>query len=258
MNNEHLIISEQFYSIQGEGSSVGTPAVNFGLHFKVLQYKNITLFFKDTEFMGYLRYLAAMIVIVVITLVVTEHFVWHKVFLNAVFTVVSMSTTTGFTITDFNLWPTFLPFMLMFIAIIGGCGGSTSGGMKIIRCLLLKEQSRRELRRLIHPQAVFSIKLGDQIVSDSILQAVWAYVAFFILTFVVLLLALLATHMNFRTAFGALAACISDTGAGIGGVTNGFENIPVTAKWLLMIAMLVGRLEIFTIFVLFTRSYWRK
>lgn len=233
-------------------------AANFGLHFQFLKERRPSVYIRDTEFRSYLIFLAAVIGIVIVTLVISDHYHRGEVVMNAIFTIVSVSTTTGFTTADFSTWPTFLPYMIMFVAIIGGCGGSTSGGIKMIRVLLLREQGRRELKRLIHPNSVVAVKLGDQVLSDEVIQTIWAFVALFSVLFVVLLLILLATGMPIKTAFGALASCISNTGAAIGGVATSFEHIPTFSKWVLIFAMLAGRLEIFTIFVLFTREYWRK
>ena len=119
-------------------------------------------------------------------------------------------------------------------------------------------QIKRELYLLAHPRAVVPLKLGKKTVSENIVQAVWGFVGVYAAVFIVLLLVLLAMNLDFRTAFGALAACLSNTGAGIGAVTNGFQVLTDPEQWVLIIAMLLGRLEIFTILVLFMPTYWRK
>jgi len=233
-------------------------ATNFSLHFQFLQQRRPSVYYKDPEFRTYLTIILSAVVIIMITLFFYHYYHVGQVFLNTVFTVVSLGSTTGLTTTNFSIWPTFLPYMLMFLAIMGGCSGSTSGGLKIIRCLLLKEQGKRELNRLIHPKAVWAIKLGEQTLPEYVIQAIWGFVAFFGALFIILLLALLATGLNFTTAFGALAACISNTGASIGDVAKNFEQINTTGKWMLTFAMIAGRLEIFTIMVIFMPSYWRS
>lgn len=233
-------------------------ATNFALHFRFIRNRHLSTYYHDAEFAGYIKLLAVVSIITAITLIIYHHSFHGHPMINALFTVVSLSTTTGFTTTDFNLWPTFLPYLLMFVALLGGSSGSTSGGIKIIRCLLLKEQGKREIDRLVHPRAVVAVGLGGETMSESIVQAIWAFLAVFIALFIVLLLLLLADGLPIRTAFGALAACLSNTGAGIGGVSHGFNTIPSFSKWVLIVAMLAGRLEIFTILVLFTPSYWRK
>ncbi len=233
-------------------------ATNFGLHFQFLRHRRLSIYYKDPEWRAYIFILAIVIVVTMITLVVYQRYHYGRAILNSLFTVVSMGTTTGLTTTDFSLWPTFLPFLLIFVAILGGCGASTSGGIKIMRCLLLKEQGVRELKKLVHPQAVYTVKLGDERPSLQVMQAIWGFVSVFVLLFAILLLILLATGLDFRTAFGALASCLSNTGASIGKVFSTYEHIPKLSKWVLIFAMIAGRLEIFTLLVLFTPGYWRS
>ncbi len=233
-------------------------ACNFSLYFQFLKTGKISIFTKDSEFVNYLGFLAIVSAIIFITLAATGHLHHGNGLVNSMFMVASMSSTTGFTTVNINAWPTFLPYLIMLVALLGGCGGSTAGGLKIIRALILKEQGKRELRRLIHPQAVFAIKLGDQILSENIIEAIRAFFFFFIFLFVFLLLVLLADGLGIRTAFGALASCFANTGAAIGSVANNFEHIPSFSKWVLIFSMIAGRLEIFTVLVLFTRDYWRR
>ncbi len=233
-------------------------ATNFGLHFHFIKTRKISTYFRDPEFRFYLIMLGTIIFITLITLLTYHKYHHVRTLLDTIFSVVSISTTTGLTTTNFSIWPLFLPYLLMFVAIMGGCGASTSGGLKIMRCMLLKEQGRRELKRLVHPQGVFAVKLGDITLSDSVTQAIWGFMAVFIALFIILLLLLLATGLDLTTAFGALAACISNTGAAIGKVANNFDHIPIFSKWILIFAMIAGRLEIFTLLVIFTPDYWRK
>lgn len=233
-------------------------ATNFGLHFQAIRYRHFSAYLKDPEFKAYLKLLLGLSLVTLITLTIYHIGKGHSKVVHAVFTVVSMATTTGLTTDNFNLWPTFLPYMIMMTALIGGCAASTSGGMKVIRVLLMKEQSKIELRRLVHPQGIFKIKLGEDRLSEQVVQAIWGFAAMYILIFVILLLFLLADNLDIRTAFGALAGCLSNTGAAIGKVSGNFEDIPNFSKWVLTFAMFAGRLEIFTLLVLFTPEYWRK
>ncbi len=233
-------------------------ATNFALHFNFLRRRRLSVYYKDPELKAYFTLLAIVTVIVFVALVAYHRYDYGHSFINALFTVVSIGTTTGLTTHNFSLWPTFVPYLIMMMALLGGCGGSTSGGIKVIRGLLLKEQGKRELKQLIHPQAVISIKLGNEILPEQVIQAIWGFVSVFVALFVVLFLALLATGLELKTAFGALASCLSNTGASIGGVANNFNRIPEVSKWILIFAMIAGRLEIFTLLVLFTPDYWRK
>lgn len=235
-------------------------AIQFSLHFSFIWHRDLAIYFKDPELRGYLKILATGIIIVLIILYL-YHFDQRPhshIIMDAFFTVISVATTTGSSLTDFVSWPTFLPFMIMFLALIGGCGGSTSGGIKVVRMLLLKEQGKREIQRLIHPNIVMSIKLGDQVVPEDIIQGIWGFFAIYIVLFVVLLLSLIATGLDPATAFGALSACISDAGQSIGLTGGGYALLPDSSKWLLIFAMLAGRLEIFTLMVIFIPSFWRK
>ena len=146
----------------------------------------------------------------------------------------------------------------MIIAMIGGCSGSTSGGIKIIRLVVLAKQGLRELKQILHPQAVITLKVDNEPLSDKLSSSIWAFLALFVVLFIVLWLILLATGLDVTTAFGALAACISNCGASIGGVAQTYEHIGASAKWVLIFTMLTGRLEIFTVLVLFTRDFWRR
>lgn len=231
---------------------------NFSLHFYFLQRRSIGVYFKDAEFRGYIKILLFSTALCAIMLLFYHAADFGQSIMDALFTVVSIMTTTGLTITGFSGWPTFVPYFLMFLAMLGGCAGSTAGGIKVIRYLLFKSQGKREINRLIHPHSVQVMKFSGDVLPESIVQSIWAFVSMFMVIFIVMLLGLLATGLDMTTAFGSLAACISDTGASIGTVSSTFNPIPATAKWILIAAMLVGRLEIFTILVLLSPEYWRK
>lgn len=233
-------------------------AINYGLHFQFLRHRRVSVYTRDPELRTYVGIILTALVIVTVALIYYQHFQHPGRVLHAIFTVVSIATTCGLTTTTFSLWPTFLPVFLMFVAILGGCGASTSGGIKVMRCLILKELGKRELKRLVHPYGVFSVKLGDDLLPTHIMTAVWGFISVFIFLFIVLFLFCLAVGLDTRTAFGAVAACLSNTGASIGLVSHGYANIPDACKWALLLAMLAGRLEIFTLFVLLMPSYWRK
>ena len=235
-------------------------AINFSLHFSFLWNRDILVYFRDTELKVFLKLIIVSIILTCVILYL-HHFYWEhhgQILLHAAFTVISVATTTGLSTTNFVSWPTFLPFLILFLALIGGCGGSTAGGIKVIRCILLREQGIRELRKLIHPNLIMSIKVGDQAQPEAIIQAIWGFFAIYILLFITLLLMLLATGLDPTTAFGALAACISNAGQSIGLAGSGYSLLPDSSKWLLIFAMFAGRLEIFTLVVLFMPSFWRR
>jgi trk system potassium uptake protein TrkH len=146
----------------------------------------------------------------------------------------------------------------MYAAIIGACAGSTGGGMKAIRILLIFKQGFREVQRLIHPHAVIPIKLGRSPVQDRVVEAVWGFFAVYVMAFMLMLLALLATGLDIVTAFSAVGACINNLGPGLASVAQTYGGLNDAAKWILSFAMLLGRLEVFTLLVLFTPMFWRR
>ena len=172
---------------------------------------------------------------------------------------VSIATTTGFTTSDFSQWPSVAPILLMFAAFAGGCAGSTAGGIKIIRVLLIYLQGMREIRRLIHPNGVFPIKLGSTRVPDRVIEAVWGFCSAYLIIFLTMVSGLmLISDLDFVTAFSAVGACLNNLGPGLGEVALNYSEVAPEVKWLLMFSMLLGRLEIFTLLVLLTPTYWRR
>ncbi len=148
--------------------------------------------------------------------------------------------------------------MLLFTSFIGGSAGSTGGGMKVIRFLLLFKQGVREINRLVHPNALIPVKVGNKAMPERVVEAVWGFFATYVGCFTVMMLALLATGLDQVTAFSAVAACLNNLGPGLGEVGFHYADINVTAKWILSFAMLLGRLEIFTLLVLLTPGFWRR
>ncbi len=233
-------------------------AVNFALHFTAWHRRSLRQYFTDPECLFYFRALAVGVAITVGYLYWTGTYGWQDSFLQGTFELVAIVTTTGFATTDFTAWPAFLPFMIFIGAFMGGCAGSTAGGIKVIRVLLIWKQGVREIHRLIHPNAVIPIKVGEKTVGNRVVDAVWGFIAVFVFSFVFLSLCLMATGLDFLTAFSAVGACISNLGPGMGDVTAHYGDIPNAAKWILCFAMLLGRLEVFTLLVLFSPMFWRR
>lgn len=232
---------------------------NFSLHYLVLRNRSLKHYWQDEELRSYLYILATIVIIATVVLIFTNTFPSNEqAFVESLFNVVSMVTTTGFISSPFYHWPLFLPMLIMLVAILGGCAASTSGGIKIIRGLLLKKQVSRELQRLIHPQAVINIKFGRRVIPNQVLQAMWGFVAAFIGLYLFLLLLLMSAGLDLYSAFGVLSASMANAGIGIGPYATSAANLNTMSKWILMFAMLAGRLEIFTLLVLFTPSYWKK
>ena len=232
--------------------------INFALHFLAWRQRSIRNYWQDPECRAYILILAAAFIVCCVVLI---HYQYHDVWTSiryAAFQTVSIATTTGFGITDFSAWPTLLPFLLIYLSFIGASAGSTGGGMKVIRVVLLYKQGARETKRLLHPQGIFPVKLGNRAVPDRVVEAVWGFCAVYIFAFAVLFLLLLGTGLDFVTAFSALAACINNLGPGLGQVAAHYGDLQDGVKWLLSFAMLLGRLEVFTLLVILTPMFWRN
>jgi len=198
------------------------------------------------------------IVVLLYLYAANEYDTFSETAVKGLFQVVSIATTTGFTTTDFYTWPGSLPVLLLFSSFIGGCAGSTAGGMKVMRCLLLYKQGRREVKRLVHPSAEMPVKLGSVPVPQRVVDAVWGFFAVYVVLFAAMMVVLLATGLDQVTAFSAIAASLNNLGPGLGGVSEGFHTMGNITKWVCIAAMLLGRLEIFTLLVLFTGTFWRN
>ncbi|MEQ1976635.1 Trk system potassium transporter TrkH [Xenorhabdus sp. SGI240] len=232
---------------------------NFGLHFAVLSGRSLKVYWRDPEFRMFITIQLALLAICM--LILWQHSVYEsewEALNHAFFQVVSMATTAGFTTDSFANWPLFLPFLLLCSAFIGGCAGSTGGGLKVIRILLLFLQGSRELKRLVHPNAVYTIKLGRRALPERIIEAVWGFFSAYALVFVVSMLLLIATGVDEFSAFSAIAATLNNLGPGLGAVADNFTTMNPAAKWILVVTMLFGRLEVFTLLVLFTPTFWRE
>ena len=233
--------------------------VNFAIHFTALRHRSIQPYQRDSEFRTYISVLS------VVSLITIGYLSLNKTFdttaesvINGLFHVVSIGTTTGFTTAEYYSWPGFLPVLLLYVSFMGGCSGSTGGGIKVIRILLLVKQGARELKRLIHPSAQIAVKIGKKPLPEKVIEAVWGFFAAYFAISALMILLLMATGIDQETAFSAVAACLNNLGPGLGDVGQNFASINDTAKWILCLAMLLGRLEIFTLLVLFTPGFWKK
>ncbi|MEC8232065.1 MAG: TrkH family potassium uptake protein, partial [Pseudomonadota bacterium] len=222
-------------------------AINFSLHYAAVSSRSIRVYLRDPEFKVFLLIQLALVIVCFTVLSSNNIYADGDETLDqAMFQAVSMSTTAGFATDNFSAWPLFLPILLIFSSFIGGCAGSTGGGMKVVRVFLLYLQGIRELTRLVHPRAIYSIKLGRKALPDKVVEAVWGFFSAYALVFVIIMLALMGTGMDNISAFSATAACLNNLGPGLGEVAAHYGAISDSAKWLLTIAMVFGRLEIFT------------
>ena len=233
--------------------------INFQLHYIFFKLKERRIYWQNFESKYFLKTIIYCVLIVFVSLLVLRHDEHgNKAFINSLFIAVSFITTTGFVNTDFASWPSFLPVFILLLGLIGGCAGSTTGGVKLVRVIVSIKQCFLVLKQLLHPAAVLRMTFGDQLVRDDIIRHIMAFMVLFFYTYVFLFLCLLATGLNFHTSFAALIASIGNVGTSIGEVSSSYILINEPAKYLLTLAMLIGRIEIMTIFVILQPSYWKE
>jgi trk system potassium uptake protein TrkH len=236
-------------------------SINFATHFLVLRQRALTPYARDPE--------AGMVLLAMLgsAVMIAAFLFWHGVydspqtaFRFAAFNVVSVASTTGYSNTDYSLWPIFAPLWMLYLCCFASSSGSTGGGMKMIRALVLLKQSLREFTRIIHPRAVAPLRIAGAPVSNSLIFAVLAYMLVYGLTMVGMSLLLTATGLDFLTAFSAVTACINNMGPGLGqvGPATTYAVLTDLQTWVCTLAMLLGRLELFTLLVVFTPAFWRK
>ncbi|WP_024850241.1 TrkH family potassium uptake protein [Hydrogenovibrio kuenenii] len=233
--------------------------INFALHFTAFRNMSNRPYLSDPEFKVYTGILLIGIAISTLYLHYKGFYSdWTESLRYAAFQTISIATTTGFTNAEFAIWPAFLPVMFIFMSFIGGSAGSTAGGMKVIRFILLAKQGSREIKRLLHPNAIMPVKLNGKAVPDRVISAVWGFFSLYVVSFIGLMVLLMMLGMDQVTAFSAVAATINNLGPGLGDVSTNYQTLTSPMKWVLTFAMLLGRLEIFTLLVLFTAAFWRK
>jgi trk system potassium uptake protein TrkH len=233
--------------------------VNFALHFIAARQRSLAGYLQDSEF----KFYAGLIGVVVVLTVAGLYFSgvyddpWDAV-VQGTFQAVSIGTTAGFTTAAFYDWPGFIAILLLFASFVGGCAGSTGGGIKQIRLLLLIKQGMREITRLVHPSAQIPVRVGSKSVPSRVVEAVWGFFALYVASFTAMYLLLASTGLDLMTSFSAVAACINNLGPGLAGVGAHYADLHDPAKWILCFAMLLGRLEIFTLLVLLSPAFWQR
>ncbi len=232
--------------------------VNFAIHFLAWRHRSLRAYFNDPEVRSYgLIFLFA-------TLFIAASLYWAGAYTGtweslryAAFQAASILTSTGFGTANFAEWPLHVPLVLVILAFTGGCGGSTAGGIKVLRILLLAKLGLRQLFQLAHPSSVSVIKLGKRPVSESVLFSVWGFYVLYVVSALLLTVAMMAAGLDLESAFGAVVATINLLGPGLGEVATTFATVSPTVKWLGVFSMLLGRLEVFTLLILFLPAYWR-
>jgi len=231
---------------------------NFAVHFYAIHRRDPFHYWKDPEARTFMLFVLSIVILVGLMLRLEGSY--HQLpptLRDATFEVVSVVTSTGFGTVDFTQWPDFLPVLLIFISFVGGCGGSTAGGMKVVRVLLLVKQGLREVKKLMHPNAMLPVRLGEQVIDQRVMNAVWGFFAAYTAVFVVLMLLMMHTGLDQVSAFAAVATSMNNLGPGLGAVAYNFQAVSDGGKWISVAAMLMGRLEIFTILILLSPGFWR-
>ena len=236
-------------------------ALNFATHYLAWSQRGVRAYFRDAEARAILGVLGASCVGIALFLYFKGTYPDFPTALrHATFNVVSMATDGGLHTQDYSRWPIFAPMWMLFLSSIVASSGSTGGGIKMIRTLVLAKQANRELNQLVHPNMVRPLKVGGTVIANRVVFAVLAFVFLYFMSLVTLVFVQLASGLDFITSLSSILACINNAGPGLGlvgpgsnyGVLNNFQT------WVCSAAMLLGRLEIFTILVLFTPTLWRK
>jgi trk system potassium uptake protein TrkH len=235
--------------------------MNFATHFLALSKRSFEPYQRDWEARWFLVALTGGTLLIAVFLWLNGVYPALATALrHAAFNVVSIGTTTGYASTDYNTWPIFAPMLMLLLCATASSAGSTGGGIKMIRTQLLLLQGWRELSRMLHPNAVIPVKLGDQVIPNKVLFSVLAFMALYGSSIIVMTMLLLFSGLDLITAFSAVIACITSTGPGLNqvGPATTYEVLTDIQIWILSLAMLLGRLEIFTVMVIFTPAFWRK
>ncbi|MDC3113274.1 potassium transporter [Gammaproteobacteria bacterium] len=230
-------------------------AFSFTLHYFAVFKKKPLKYFYDPEIRFFMSILA---IIFIICAMISNISDYGPNLRELAFHSVSMLTTTGFSISNSSEWPFSISFILLIGAFIGACAGSVGGGVKSWRVLIMINHAHKNIMRIIHPNSVISLKIGTKNVNDEVATSVWGFFSIYIISFIILLLFVLITGVDFESAFSAVGACLNNLGPGLGIVSENYANINSASKGILAFAMLLGRLEIFTLLVILTPMFWSK
>ena len=233
--------------------------INFALHYRLIK-GDIGVFGKDPECRAFLIVVGVFILLITWNIHGAVYDSFAKAFRYAAFQVSSIITTTGFVSADFELWPPFSKTLLVFCMFLGAMAGSTGGGIKTMRIIILARQAYQEIFRIIHPHAVTTVKLGGKVVPDDVLSSIWGFFSLYLGLLVMASLLMAALGLDIMSAFTSVAACIFNIGPGLGSVgpVKNYMAVPLLGKWVLIFSMLLGRLEIYTVVALLMPEFWRR
>ena len=230
-------------------------AFSFTLHYFAIFKKKPLKYLYDPE----LRFFISILIIIFIIGVVISNLNMQGPSIREIaFHSVSMLTTTGFSISNTSNWPFSLSFLLLIGAFIGACAGSVGGGVKSWRVLIMINHAYKNIMTIIHPNSVMTLKIGTKSVDDGVATSVWGFFSIYVISFILLLLFVLMSGLDFESAFSAVGACLNNLGPGLGIVSENYSDISSSTKGILAFAMLLGRLEIFTLLVILTPMFWSK
>jgi trk system potassium uptake protein TrkH len=233
--------------------------INFSLHFVAWNNRSLMDYIKDSEFKAYAMVLICSSIIVLIALSLNSEYGSNsETIRHSLFQTVSIATTTGFSSQNFSSWPAAIPVFLIMVSFIGACVGSTGGGIKVVRILVMFRLGMKEINKFIRPNAQISVKLNRASLSEKSLISVLGFFSLYAISFVLILLLLMFTGLDQVTAYSATAATMNNLGPGLGSVAENYGSLNDTAKWILSFSMLVGRLEVLTIIALFHKAFWRN
>ncbi len=236
-------------------------ALNFATHFVAWNERSLKAYWRDAEVKAVLALIVSSTLICALYLWVKDTYAEFPTALRHVaFNLVSIATDCGFASVDYDKWPIFVPLWMLFLSCVTVSSGSTGGGIKMIRTLILAQQALVELKRLIHPSIVAPIKVGDMVISQQIASAVLGFIFLYILALGELTFLLMASGLDFVSSFTAIIACINNAGPGLNvvGPAQNYQALTDFQTWICCLAMLIGRLEVLSVFVLFTPAFWRK
>jgi trk system potassium uptake protein len=233
--------------------------ISFALHFVAWRHASVAAYFQDSELRAFIRIMAGATVIVLLTVWLGGTYDnFGEALRRASFQTVSAITTTGFAVPGFDNWVSIAPMVIMICAVIGGCSGSTVGGLKVARVLMVLRQGAREVRQLVHPKGQFLVKMGGRRVSESVVLSVSGFITLWMCCFMVLLLGLNLSGLDLLSSFGGAVSTLANLGPGLGEVATTWSSVPTGGVWLGTLGMILGRLEVFSVLVLLTPTFWRE
>jgi trk system potassium uptake protein TrkH len=232
---------------------------NFALHYRFIR-GDFKAYFRNQEFLFFMSLVALATLLIGIDTYVTHYGTLGETVQKSLFQVTAILTTTGYGTADYEQWSFSSQFILFMLMFFGGCAGSTGGGIKMLRVHVLVKSVFAEITRLVHPHAVVPVRIGGQTVPREVVANIVGFFILFVMIFVVSVFIMSAMGLDMATSFGSVAATLSNIGPGLGAVgpTDNYAHIPTVGKWFLTFLMLSGRLEVYTVIILLSPSFWKK